>query len=302
MKYFLSILFLALFVAVLMSSRKTFELSPNYRYGVDTPIVGLVYPDQIEIDTNSLPPTDTIPTSSGPRNNLIFEELYNDASIDPKVKGFQTSGGSCCAWSQVLSDSFFNTSPTSNRFEIRITDPLVGGSHRSEDNLQSNGEPVLNFERWLGEKVYFPVGYTKDRSPEAFTQFHAADNNPPPVALWTLNDNIYFAFNGGISGPSYGAVPKGSWVSFVFHIRWDTDGTHGGGLIEIWMNGVLMTQKVGNNSPPGLAYGPYPKWGIYKWPWIHLDRYTTDIDVRSLYIDDVRYGSALATYSDVAPS
>lgn len=263
-------------------------------------VVGPVIPDQNDEDTITTPPPDTIPTSSGPRNNLIFEELYNSLPLHPKVLGFQTSGGSCCIWSQALKDTFFNTSPTANRFEIKITDPLTGGSHRSEDNYPSNGEPVLNFERWFGMKVYFPTNYLNDRSPEAFVQFHANDNNPPPVALWTLNGNIYFAFNGG-AVQSYGAIPKGSWNSFVFHIRWDTDGTHGGGLIEVWMNDVLRTQRFGNNSPAGLTYGPYPKWGLYKWPWIHLDRYTTDIDDRVIWIDDVRYGSALATYSDVVP-
>lgn len=280
----------------------------NYSYS-DTPIVGPVVHDQNEVDTNTAPPPDTIPIPpSGLRHDLIFEELYNDLPIDSKVKGFQESGGSCCLWSQALSDSFYNTAPTSNRFEIRLSDPFVGGSHRSEDNYQSNGEPLLNFERWFGFKVYFPVGYTRDVSPEIFAQLHAADSNSPPVALWTNNDRISFAFNGG-SNQDYGAIPKGSWVVFVIHVIWDTDpavNLVGEGLIDIWMDDVKRTSRSGMNSPAGLAFGPYPKWGIYKWPWAHLavnnqGSYVTNIDVRSLYIDDVRYGTALSDYASVRP-
>lgn len=308
MKFFLIIVLPALWFLYHTNSPGSFIPRNNYTYA-DTPIVGLVGTDQIENDTNTLPPPDTLPIPpSGPRSNLIFEELYNDPFIDQKVKGFQETGGSCCAWSQVLSDSFYNTAPTSNRFEIRLTDPYVGGSHRSEDNYQSNGEPILNFERWFGFKVYFPVGYTRDVAPEIFAQLHAADTNPPPVALWTQNDRISFAYNGG-NNQDYGPIPKGTWVSFVIHVIWDTDpavNLVGEGLIEIWMNGVKKTQQSGKNSPGGLQYGPYPKWGIYKWAWAHLavngqGNYVTNIDVRSLYIDDVRYGTAMATYADVVP-
>lgn len=273
----------------------------GYYHGyADTSILGPVFPDQGQepIDTNLLPPPDTTSGSIGPRNHLLMEELYNNLPLDPLIKGYNQPGGDCCAWSQELSDTMFNTSPTSMRFDVRSTDPLIAGSPRSEDNIVSNFEPALNFERWYGVALGFPMNYLKDVSPEIVTQLHALDSSPPPVAIWTLNDHIYFAYKGG-SLQDYGLIPKGTFVSFVFHVIWDTDGTHGG-LIEIWMNGVLRTQRFGANSPPGLASGPYMKVGPYCWKWSHAG-YVSVINTRVLYVDDWRIGDALATYSDVAP-
>lgn len=272
--------------------------------GIDTPIVGILLNDQTEQDTNTTTPPDTIPASSGPRNNLLMEELYNDGTLHTLISGYKQTGGSCCLWSQNLSDSVFNSPDSSMRFEVRRDDPFIANSPRSEENIQSKFEPALNFERWYGLKIFFPTDYLRDQAAEIVTQYHDyGSTGSPPVAMWTQSDHLKLALFGA-PYQDYGLIPKGTWVSFVYHIIWDTDPADNGaaeGLIEIWMNGVKMTTKAGANTPGGLLYGNYMKIGIYKWPWGHLDRYVSDIDRRILFIDDWRIGSALATYNDVVP-
>lgn len=301
------ILTAAILILVFMWAFKKAPGLHGYKYvsQIDTSVIGPVTPDDGGEDTTTLPPPDTLPIPpSGPRHDLIWEELYETTPINSKLLGFGfPSGGGCCSYSHTLSDSFAFAGTKSLRTDLYNTDAIVGASLRSELNSASNGEPVLTFERWWGFAVFFPSWYAADVEPMAFAQLHANDNLSPPVALWTWNDNIGFAFNGG-NFQSYGAVPKNVWARFVLHIKWDVDPANNGaqeGIIEIWMNDVLLTSKSGKNSPAGVTYGPYPKWGIYEWPWAHTDRYSSTVAHRVIYFDNSRYGTGLSDYASVAP-
>ena len=187
----------------------------------------------------------------------------------------------------------------SSRYELRKTDGDVAGSKRAETNRSTKCEPVVKCERWYGISFYLPSDYATDPAAEILTQWQTISGSHPPLALWTINGQWRIVPFGDLNqGKIIGNYEKSKWTDFVFHVKWST-GTDG--LTEVWKDGVKVFSKTGANIYTGLTYGAYMKAGIYKWPWKSTQAAASTTTKRIVYIDDIRVGSALATYSDVAP-
>lgn len=269
-----------------------------------TGVVGASSGDE-PIDTTAGLPGDTVTHTSGPRVGLIFGITYETSPtpvIPTTVNGFNyPSNGGCCFDSHTFTVTGALWGSRGMSTLLNKSDPQPSGSSRSELNYKSQGEPSLIFERWYGTGMRPTLSYLNDQAPDAFFQIHAADALPPPVALWTLNGKYRLAINGAPTGDNLGNVVPGQWERWELHVKWDPTGTNGG-IIEVWKNEVpVITPIQGKNSPAGVAYGPYPKWGIYKWPWKTGSHYTSDITTREYEFDETYYGGPNSDLASVTP-
>lgn len=241
------------------------------------------------------------------RTNIRFE--YTSENTDAltkfavKLPYNWNSLRSCCSYSITRSTEFARTGKFSTRYELNIADASVDNSKRTETSRASNDELTLA-DRWYGVSYYLPKDYVADQAPELLTQWQSLKGVSPPLALWTANGK--WAIDQKFNSPtdfntlrtvqtSLGDYSTGKWTDFVFHVKWSLAKD---GLIEVWQDGKKVFTSSGPNTYFGISTGNYMKTGIYKWPWAHLDKYTSNTTKRVVYIDDVRIG---ASYNDVKP-
>jgi Polysaccharide lyase len=236
------------------------------------------------------------------RNNLLFDftsessnaltPLCNSANNWCTVQGY-------ASYSIQRSTDHVRSGSYSLRYELRKTDGDVAGSKRSETNRATTCESVVKCERWYGTSYWLPGDYSTDPAAEILTQFHTRSGKGPVLALWTINGQWRIVQFGDYNKSTViGNYEKDKWTDFVFHVKWSTGSD---GLVEIWKNDVKVFSKTGANIYTGLTYGAYFKTGIYKWPWKSTAAATSTTSKRIVYIDEMRVGSSLATYEDVAP-
>ena len=292
-----------LLTATFMSCKKETALSEPINTVVTSDVED--YPGQDNLNdftdtatSDIIHPLSITSLTFGTRKNLFFNftteptnalaSFYGGSNTLWKFRGAWTS-------TEVQrSSNFARTGSYSARYQLNKTDGDVGGSKRSETSRSIYDEPVIKVERWYGASYFLPTEFVNDKAPEILTQWKT-DNGSPALALWTIN-GTWRIVKFGDQTTTIGNYDKAKWTDFVFHIKWSksTDG-----LIEVWKNGV----KVHSQSGPTLYSGDtmlYMKSGIYKWPW-KTGSYGSTTTQRVIYIDDVRIGSNLATYYDVAP-
>ncbi len=129
-------------------------------------------------------------------------------------------------------------------------------------------------------RVYFPKqGMEKDNKSEIITQWHGFPDafesaRKPPLSLDNRKDQLTVTWlydqrkftppwsrNWDSHHLSLGKTPKDQWIHFVFHIKWNPDGS---GLLRVWQDGVLKINQpeiaIGFNDQVGAYLG----FGIYK--------------------------------------
>jgi hypothetical protein len=235
-------------------------------------------------------------------SNLIFEELFEGTNPLSTISK-EVAADYSLQYTQALA---FRGN-TSARFELRDTDNMVNAGTRSEMAFA----PATGKDRWYSFAVFFPNDYASDSGDEVITQWHSFPDageiwRSPSLAMYLHNDKFKFSldFNAEpVSNISHtvnrthfdlGAVPKGVWIEFVFHVihSYESDG-----LVEIWQNGTKVLTHKGGNSWNDKQL-PYWKVGIYKWLWNHSG--TTDTNKRVLYYDNVKVGNENATLTDLS--
>lgn len=92
-----------------------------------------------------------------------------------------------------------------------------------------------------------------------------------------------------------GPATKGVWHDFVVEVWWSYHS--GEGYIKVWKDNKLVITHLGPNCYND-PYWPYMKIGLYSWDYPMSNIVQTE---RSLFIDEVSGGNALATYNDVRP-
>ncbi len=259
--------------------------------------------------TTTRPPTttSTSTTTATPagRHNLIFTSTFEEA--DPFAPWHNTQH--CCSYSftKNTGEVLARVGNYVGRVELFKTDPTVAASKRSEIN-ENTSEP-LNAERWVGVSYYFPSAtYTYDLDPELIMQWHTdAPTGSPPFSLNTWKGTMYVdqaidPAGGATQDNKYfqqttimNTLLYDQWIDVVVHYRQRTDST---GLVEVWVNGNKVYTKAG---PCNFNYQNYFKIGINKWTWMPGASWGGNQTHRLFYIDELRLGNELATYTDVSP-
>ncbi len=177
---------------------------------------------------------------------------------------------------------------------------------------------------WYGMSVFVPVGHQTDAlSGDTVVQWHhgsgatpgCSSGGNPPLHLriagtnWVVRakaspdvvndckrtDKIVFE-------KDLGAVTKGGWTDWVFHVVWSPKAD---GRLEVWMNGKLVVDYSGPTDY-GNAGGSWMKLGLYKTAWRkppNGKNYDANIVERTFFHDNVRIAKGKGSlYGLVDPS
>ncbi|MBO9200502.1 MULTISPECIES: polysaccharide lyase [Niastella] len=183
----------------------------------------------------------------------------------------------------------------SARFELRDTDPETKSGTRTEISFPT---PITN-NFWYSYALYMPSAQYKDeRYDEVITQWHGGGGITPAIALRVQSGRIYMRTLDGVK-TDLGLVEKDKWHTYVYHIIHSSGSS---GLIEVWKDGQKIVTRNGANMYALTGDFHLPNWkvGIYKSDWNGTK--TTGTNLRVLYFDDIKYGSALASYADMLPT
>jgi hypothetical protein len=256
----------------------------------------------------------TVASATYSSPNLYVEETMEGSSP------FTSFGGGIenCATDWTYS---FPTNPAfqgnkSVRFEIRKDQPLVGSAERVRSEVTViRGSEWSGFTKnaWYSFAIYFPtVGFESDdtrdcinqwfedgsdettiraQSDKAFLEVTPASGSSSLKKYDLFTPSLGTAGSVATDGPStFQKISKDKWHEFVFHIKHSTGSD---GLIEVWRDGVKIHNITGRNM-----HTKVPKWkiGLYKSSFLHN---TSEHGSRVLYFDNIRVGSAKATFADM---
>lgn len=222
-------------------------------------------------------------------SGLLFEE---DFEGDNPLYGVHTQGAEDYSVRVVSWRSFQGKKCA--MFRLKSSDEMVANGTRSE-LLVNNGAPSSNM--WYSFAVYFPEGgYEYDRANESISQWRQSSGGPS-LSLRTSKDDLYLRVVSPHNENKWetinmGPIIKDEWTELAFRIH-HSSGSEGS--IEVWRNG----NKVVNYQGPNLFKGqglPHWKVGIYKSIWNYTE---TDTDLRSLYMDNIRYGDQNTSITDL---
>ena len=173
-------------------------------------------------------------------------------------------------------------------------------------NYPGVGELTLNKDWWVEMSEFIPTTWQNDlaSNAEIIWQFHGATNGPaggsPPLSAYVMGDTVYISLQTSSTPSASGVqqllgsfpIVKGAWMDWVIQVNFSyTDG-----LIRIWKNGNIIVNYSGSTLYQTIGQtnenGPYFKAGIYKWFWGNS---ATQVSNRTLYIDDIKVGTAMMT-------
>lgn len=215
-----------------------------------------------------------------------------------------------------------NTSVTPFRTMLHV-------GNNAESNFTRTGES-FRLERgqdyWIGFSVYVPQDWQADVPAYEDIVFQlqatpdAGETYRSPVFVLSIDEAAWSITGRGDTRPftpaslgpgsftdyytkqpfyraSLGAS-LGQWTDWVFKVKFDYAGT---GSVKVWRNGDQVAHKSGLRLGSNDEQGPYPSFGVYKWPWRpSVLTYPGKVTRRLLYLDEFRIGGAHATYADVA--
>jgi hypothetical protein len=180
------------------------------------------------------------------------------------------------------------------RFELRDTDPESHSGTRAEIAFPT---PTTN-NFWYSYALYMPSAQYKDEAAdEVITQWHGGGGITPAISMRVTNDHLVMRTPDNAK-TDLGAIEKDIWHTYVYHIIHSSGSD---GLIEIWKDGVKLVTRKGPSMYALTGDFHLPNWklGIYKSDWNGTN--TTSTNLRVLYFDDIKYGTANATYDEMLP-
>lgn len=218
--------------------------------------------------------------------------------------------------------AYLHRTESEHSFRTMVT---VQDDPEGEPETQDEFNFTIGDEYWIGFSIYVqsdlvsdPVGLS-----DVVFQVHGSpddgeDSRNPMIALvvdtqdegglvnywriWRLWDTREMT-EGGVEYTEWYEMmlamgdDVGRWTDWVFHIIFDY-ANNGDGLLEVWRNGTQVLDVSGGNCYNDVI-GPYPTFGVYKWPWI--DETETNSTWRLFYFDEFRIGDDTASYDDVRP-
>lgn len=224
-------------------------------------------------------------TATAARANVVFDIGFEGSNPFNENQVYKQG---CCSYSITQSNTIAREGSSSFRAEVKASDASTSSGYRAE--LMTGGYTTTS-EVWYGYSTYFQ-NWNAFSGGEHVVQWHP--NNSTGSAELSLQTaankfDVVRSINGANSrqtGTLKTIVPN-KWYDFVWHIKWSTGST---GLIELWIDGAKYYSYTGKNMSSSI---PYFKFGINRW--------NMGNSSRILYYDNLRVGSAKATYNDVAP-
>lgn len=237
-------------------------------------------------DTVFVCPPTIPPPSTGIRQNIIYEDMFESA--DPKSK-YAAQQQWCCSYSITPSRSIVREGAQSLRFEHRGTEYLSGGYRVELSADQSYFKPAIDL--WYGYSIYFEnfQSSVQDHLP----QWHPTlDGGSASLGIYTGNKTFHVRLNPEGDQSAFTLkdgkqIENGKWYDFVWHVVWKPSG----GRVELWISGEKYVDYTGATLIKGGL--PYFKLGV--------NRFFSSNQSKIFYVDALRIGSNLATYKDVAP-
>lgn len=194
------------------------------------------------------------------------------------------------------------TSPVRDgRYAIELT---VNGATNEDDGIccGTRNELLPRFrtieegdDLWFGFSTYLAPGFALEPDWQLITQFKQNFDGSPPLGLYV--EQSQYIVEGGYGHPdgsqpyriSLATVTTGTWVDWVWHVKFSTDPAVG--FIEVWRDGTLVlphyTPGFGTLYPgTGNQAGVYAKTGIYRDP--------TVASPATMYLDNWRIGTSAA--------
>lgn len=220
------------------------------------------------------------------RGNLLFDIGF-EGSVPFNENQVYKQG--CCSYSITQSTSMAREGSGSFRAEVRGSDGSTSSGYRAE---LITGGYTSGSEVWYGYSTYFQ-NWNAFSGGEHVVQWHP--NNSTGSAELSLQTaankfDVVRCLGSTVYRQSSGlkTITPNKWYDFVWHIKWSTGST---GLIELWIDGEKYYSYTGKNMSSSI---PYFKFGINRW--------NMGSSNRVLFYDNLRIGSASATYADVAPA
>ncbi len=263
------------------------------------------------------------------RKGIIFSEDFNDMQKILTLE-FKNSGNPNAT---IVREKFLGMSPAVKLWldpwhdEVTYRSELVPFTVFSQD-LQRMKHAILGKEYWYGIRIFLPKDRRYDKEREIIMQWHdqpdwnlKEDWRSPCVELdigpsqrrgiatnylvfvrsdakqltpSKENKNRYQAEDQFDLGPIEGDL--GKWTQWVMHVRWSYEDD---GFLKLWKNGEVVLDLPHYPNAYNDRYGPYCKFGIYKWVWKNIEK-ARGVAPRVIYYDDFYIGNAQASYTDVA--
>ncbi len=236
--------------------------------------------------------------------NLIYTETFenSDLSNNPQAGDFYLEHAGDRNFR--LEKNITRQGSTAGRFEINKNDKKIWGGHRTE---MSQAQNTARAEGWYGFSQYFPDSYVSGSTGEVIGQWHDqadegehVDRSPSNTLLtgdgrikwmarWDADKIMDSGYSDGLEYIDLGPIPKNKWIDWVIHIKYSHTNA---GILEVWMNGEKVIDRVNMpNSYNDDAY-PYFKFGVYKWNWGATSQ-------KVIYYDEVRVGNENSSYDEV---
>jgi hypothetical protein len=277
---------------ILLFSSSAF--SQNYHYALG----------EKQSQTTPEPPPPT-PEERNTDNLILVETFENpDLNNDPQASDFYLEHAGDRNFK--LEKNITRQGSTAARFEINKSDDKIWGGHRTE---MSQAQNTARAEGWYGFSQYFPDSYVSGSTGEVIGQWHDqadegehVDRSPSNTLLtgdgrikwmarWDADKIMDSGFSDGLEYIDLGPIPKNKWIDWVIHIKYSHTNA---GILEVWMNGEKVIERVNMpNSYNDDAY-PYFKFGVYKWNWGATSQ-------KVIYYDEVRVGNENSSYDEVKP-
>ncbi len=252
----------------------------------------VVFRDTVWMCPPTVPPANppTNPPSTGQRNNLVFEALFNGSNPFPAASLYRQA---CCSYSTGQSKAIVREGDGSFRAEVKGSDPSSSSGYRSEFIPPTTTRLT---DGWYGYSTYFENWNACTSCGEHVIQWHpASGSGSANLGIYTEKNTFRVGLNadGNESAEKTLAssmkIESGKWYDFVWHVVWSSDQSKG--RIELWINGTKYVNYTGVTLTTGGI--PYFKFGINRWNISGVNRL--------LYYDNLRIGNEKATYADVAP-
>ncbi|HEY0833633.1 MAG TPA: heparin lyase I family protein, partial [Azospirillum sp.] len=207
---------------------------------------------------------------------------------------------------------------------VAITLDHAASANKTRTQVQPNALPAAHFsqglfarmgqEYWYGVRLFLPSAWTEvDSADSVLVEFHGYPAVGAPVAaLATRKDGAAQVFaltvrwngfddgrNGAQDSRTYtlGDITPwlGSWVTWVFHVRWGYAESQSP-LFELYRNGGRLVEHTLPNCYKD-TFGPYVRFGLHKGEWATAT--DTGPNSRTLFIDNLAIADATGTLASV---